>query len=125
MAKKNPAVDALAKASKGLLFPSETDAPLGPFLWEDAGDKLTKDRVRQLAGAPKGAAVSSTALDDLLSTVPEEARPQFDNLAAAIKQQVSGVKVYKVGDEPEKQVYVVGKTSDGKWAGLKTAVVET
>ena len=125
MAKKHPAVEALAKASKGLLFPSETDAPLGPFLWEDAGDKLTKDRVRQLAGAPKGAAVSSTALDDLLSTVPEEARPQFDNLAAAIKQQVSGVKVYKVGDEPEKQVYVVGKTSDGKWAGLKTAVVET
>ena len=125
MAKKNPAVDALAKASKGLLFPSETDAPLEPFLWEDAGDKLTKDKVRQLAGAPKGAAVEETALDDLLSTVPEEARPQFDNLAAAIKQQVSGVKVYKVGDDPERQVYVVGKTQDGKWAGLKTTVVET
>jgi len=39
-------VDALAKASKGLLFPSETDAPLEPFLWEGAGGKLTKDRVR-------------------------------------------------------------------------------
>ena len=125
MAKKHPTVDALAKASKGLLFPSETDAPLEPFLWEDAGDKLTKDKVRQLAGAPKGAATEETTLDDLLSTVPEEARPQFDNLAAAIKQQVSGVKVYKVGDEPEKQVYVVGKTSDGRWAGLKTTVIET
>jgi hypothetical protein len=125
MAKKHPAVDALAKASKGLLFPSETDAPLEPFLWENAGDKLSKDRVRQLAGAAKGAAVEETTLDDLLSTVPEEDRPQFDKLAAAIKQQLSGVKVYKVGDEPEKQVYVVGKTSDGKWAGLKTTVVET
>jgi hypothetical protein len=125
MAKKHPAVDALAKASKGLLFPSETDAPLEPFLWENAGDKLTKDRVRQLAGAAKGAAVEETTPDDLLSTVPEEDRPQFDKLAAAIKQQLSGVKVYKVGDEPEKQVYVVGKTSDGQWAGLKTTVVET
>ena len=125
MAKKHPAVDALAKASKGLLFPSETDAPLEPFLWEDAGDKLTKDKVRQLAGAPKGAAVEEMTLDDLLSTVPEEDRPQFDKLAAAIKQQLSGVKVYKVGDEPERQVYVVGKTSDGQWAGLKTTVVET
>jgi hypothetical protein len=125
MAKKHPAVEALAKASKGLLFPSETDAPLEPFLWEDAGDKLTKDKVRQLAGAPKGVGVEETTLDDLLSTVPEEDRPQFDKLAAPIKQQLSGVKVYKVGDEPEKQVYVVGKTSDGKWAGLKTAVVET
>ena len=125
MAKKHPAVDALAKASKGLLFPSETDAPLEPFLWESAGDKLTNDKVRQVAGAPKGAAVEETTLDDLLSTVPEEDRPQFDKLAAAIKQQLSGVKVYKVGDEPEKQVYVVGKTSDGLWAGLKTTVVET
>ena len=125
MAKKNAAVDALAKASKGLLFPSETDAPLEPFLWEGAGDKLTKDRVRQLAGAAKGAAVEETTLEDLLSTVPEEDRPQFDKLAAAVKQQLSGVKVYKVGDEPERQVYVAGKTSDGKWAGLKTTIVET
>jgi histidine triad (HIT) family protein len=69
-------------------------------------------------------AVEETALDDLLSTVPEEDRPQFDKLAAAVKQQLSGVKVYRVGDEPEKQVYVVGKASDGKWAGLKTTVVE-
>jgi hypothetical protein len=125
MAKKHPAVDALAKASKGLLFPSETDAPLGPFLWGGTGDKLTKDRVRQLAGALKGAAVEETTLDDLLSTVPEEDWPQFDKLAAAIKAQLSGVKVYKVGDEPEKQVYVVGRTADGQWAGLKTTVVET
>jgi hypothetical protein len=125
MAKKHPAVEALAKASKGLLFPSETDAPLEPFLWENAGDKLTKDRVKQLAGAAKGAAVEETTLDDLLATVPEEDRPQFDKLAAAIKGQLSGVKVYKVGDEAEKQAYVVGKTSDGQWAGLKTTVVET
>jgi Nuclease A inhibitor-like protein len=125
MAKKHPAVGALAKASKGLLFPSETDAPLEPFLWENAGDKLSKDRVRQLAGAAKGAGGEEISLDDLLSTVPEEDRPQFDKLAAAIKAQLSGVKVYKVGDEPEKQVYVAGKTSDGQWAGLKTTVVET
>ncbi len=27
--------------------------------------------------------------------------------------------------EAEKQVYLVAKTTDGKWAGLKTTVVET
>jgi hypothetical protein len=37
---------------------------------------------------------------------------------------LSGIKVYKIGDEAEKQAYV-GKTSDGQWAGLKTTVVET
>jgi hypothetical protein len=30
-----------------------------------------------------------------------------------------------VGDEAEKQVFVVGKTADGQLAGLKTTVVET
>jgi hypothetical protein len=34
-------------------------------------------------------------------------------------------KVFKIGDEAEKQAFVVGKTSDGQWAGLKTTVVET
>jgi len=31
----------------------------------------------------------------------------------------------KVSDEAEKRAYIVGKTSDGTWAGLKTTVVET
>jgi hypothetical protein len=42
-----------------------------------------------------------------------------------IGEQLSGVKVYKIGDEAEKAAYIVGKTSDGRWAGLKTTVVET
>lgn len=123
--KKHPAVDALEKASKGLLFPSESEAPLKAFLWKGTGDNLTPDRVRELAGAAKGESVEQTSLDELFATVPAEDRPQFDKLAAAIKGQLSGVKVYKVGDEAERQVYVVGKTSDGQWAGLKTTVVET
>jgi plasmid stability protein len=123
--KKHPAVDALEKASKGLLFPSESEAPLKAFLWKGTGDNLTPDRVRELAGAAKGESVEQTSLDELFATVPAEDRPQFDKLAAAVKQQLSAVKVYKVGDEAERQVYVVGKTSDGQWAGLKTTVVET
>ncbi len=42
-----------------------------------------------------------------------------------LQEQLSGIKVYKVGEEAEKEVYVVGQTADGRWAGLKTTVVET
>jgi hypothetical protein len=38
---------------------------------------------------------------------------------------VIGVKDFKVGDEAERSVYIVGKTKDGRLAGLKTSVVET
>jgi hypothetical protein len=86
---------------------------------------MTPDRLRKLAHAPKGGSVEEGSLDDLLGTVPEEDKPKFAKLRQAIQEQLSGVKVYTVGDEPERQVYVVGKTKDGKWAGLKTSVVET
>jgi len=123
--KKPSTVDALKKASKGLLFPSETDAPLTPFVWKAAGDKLTQGRVLELVEAEKDVSVDVLSLDDLLQTVPSEDLPKFQEWAATIKKLLSGVKVYKVGDEPERDVYIVGKDPDGQFAGLKTQVVET
>jgi hypothetical protein len=73
----------------------------------------------------KGASLEELSLDQLLATVPSEERPSFDKLAQVLKEHLSGVRVYKVGDEPEKAVYVVGKTQDSKQAGLKTSAVET
>jgi hypothetical protein len=122
--KKDPVLDALTRASKGLLFPSETDAKLKPFAWKN-GDKLTPDRVLQLAGAEEGTAVEQVTLPILLQAVPKEDQPQFQALQKVLAAQLTGVTVYKVGDEAEKQVYIVGKTADGRWAGLKTTVVET
>jgi hypothetical protein len=77
------------------------------------------------AGAEDGTEVEEESLDDFLHAVPPEDKAKFDALAKVLKAQLSGVKVYKVGDEAEKQVFVVGKTADGQWAGLKTTVVET
>src|SRR5437764_14168565 len=125
MAKDKDAVlDALRKAAKGLVYTSETDAPLEPFAWENGG-KLTKGRLLELAGAEKGTGVEQTTLDDFFQVVPSEDKEKFDQLAQVLKEQLSGVKVFKVGDEPEKQVYIVGKAADGRWAGLRTTVVET
>src|SRR5690242_13273410 len=106
---KDPVLDTLKKASKGLSYTSETDAPLEPFAWEGGG-KLTAARVRELAGAEKGAAVEQTTLADFLEVVPEEDREKFEALAKVLQEQLSGVKVFKVGDEAERQVYLVGKT---------------
>ncbi len=51
--KKHPVLDALQKASKGLLFMSETDAKLEPFLWQDAGE-VAKENVLNHAGRRRG-----------------------------------------------------------------------
>jgi hypothetical protein len=101
----------LQKASKGLRYTSETDAPLEPFVWDEnqVADKATE----------------TTTLDGFFRAVPSEDRAKFQKLAQVLKEQRSGIKVYKLGEEAEKEGYIVGKTKDGRWAGLKTSVVET
>jgi hypothetical protein len=42
-----------------------------------------------------------------------------------LQEQLTGINVYKVRDEAEKEAYFVGKKKDGRWARLKTRVVET
>jgi len=81
--------------------------------------------VLEKAGAEDGAAVEEETLDDFFHAMPPEDKAKFDQLAQVLKEQLSGVKVYKVGDEAEKPVFIVGKTGDGQWAGIKTSVVET
>jgi hypothetical protein len=121
---KDAGLDALKKASKGLVFVSETDAPLEPFVWPNGGT-LTPERLLELAGAEKGTGVEQLTLPDFFRAVPSEDKAKFQALAKTLQEQLSGIKVYKIGDEAEKQVYIVGKTADGRWAGLKTTVVET
>ena len=41
-------IEKLKEASQGLLFPSESEAPLKAFLWKGTGDNLTPERVREL-----------------------------------------------------------------------------
>jgi hypothetical protein len=125
--KKHPVpdvLDALRKASNGLLFPSEHDARLEPFLWPDGGD-VSQATVLKHAGSAPGAGVEETTIDAFFRVVPHADRPKFDPLLKVLREQLSGVKVYKIGAGAEKAVYVVGKSGEGSLAGVKTTVVET
>jgi hypothetical protein len=79
-------------------------APAPDLVRPAAPGELTPDRLRKLAHAPKGAAVEEDDLDDILDQVPDEDRAKFQKLRQVIQEQLSGVKVYSVGDEPEKAV---------------------
>src|SRR5262249_42893358 len=94
---KDPVLDALKQASKGLLFPSESEAPLEALVLKASGDKLTNAQLLQQAGAAKGTAVETTTLETLWRTVPAEDKKQFDKLAKVLREQLSEIKVYKLG----------------------------
>ena len=79
---KSTAVEALMRASKGLLYRSETDAPFEAFEWPGEQGKPDKARVLALAGLPPGTPVKTKSLNTgqvnrLLAFYVEERRARW------------------------------------------------
>jgi hypothetical protein len=132
--KKTGGVAALKKASEGLLYPSETDAPFEAFEWPGEQGKPDKARVLELAGLPAGTPVKVKGLDAFFKDAAaeedwhdeqEQAQAErFRQLVGTLKETLADTKVFQLGRGTEKDAYIVGRTDTG-WAGLKTKVVET
>ena len=111
---------ALRTAADELLYPSESDAPFEPFVWERVEN--TTAAVQRLAQLPRTTDCQQVSLDDFFGDLLEE--KEFRSLRAAIESNLSQVKVYRCGSI--KVMYlIVGTDSEGRLAGLKTNAVET
>jgi Nuclease A inhibitor-like protein len=121
-----PVLDALRIASEGLLYPSETDAPFEPFSWGKAKGALTPATVARLAGASAKTLVEEQPLDEFFKNLITggENADRYRTLQRVIGEQLVGARAFRIG-QVEIDVYLVGQTKDGEWAGLKTKAVET
>src|SRR4051794_26820775 len=135
MAKKSkspvsPVVEALGRASAGLMYPSETDAPFEPFEWPGQEGKPTRERVLELAGLSADTPVRTKTLDAFFREVTtpqdwqddqEKARVRgFQGLVQTLEDTLKDIRVFVAG-RGEADVFIVGRTDSG-WAGLKTKV---
>ena len=122
----------LKRLTRGLTFMSESDYPVEPFLQE-----ATRQDAQDFVASKKtdaNASVSEVDFDNFFGGAPQEqdgqskeARTQarrFQSLVRLLKDNLSDTKVYKVGDV-EADVYVIGKTASGSFAGVTIKVVET
>jgi hypothetical protein len=115
----------LGKAAEGLRYPSETDAPFEPFSWGRADSDLTPEKAARLAGASAADPVEEQSADDFFQYLDAaENADQFRKLRQAVTAQLSGLRVFRIG-QVNIDVYLVGRTKDGEWAGLTTHSVET
>ena len=124
----------LKSAAEGLLYSSETDAPLYTFTWKDGGGPLTGEKLLELSNSDPKAKVKEASLEDFFSTQTESCDGQsederqsverFKALQNLISAQLSDVKAFRVG-EVKVRYYVVGKTKAGDWTGIWTEAVET
>jgi hypothetical protein len=125
----------LEAAAEGLLFISESESP---FEFEElpggAPAELTPDTVRAALGEPEGTPVAELTLDRFLAGHIEDADPadpvaqenvaRFQALKQALTESLSDVRVFRVGDV-QVRYHALGRTPDGKIAGLVASALET
>src|SRR5262249_34572048 len=109
--------------AKGLLWPSESDEPIEAFAWPGGSGPPDEAALRKNVSIEEGAAVGEVTLAELTKTIPKESPRHFQPPPDGPGQQ-KGVTAFKVG-EVNVAVYVVGRTADGQYAGIKTEAVET
>ncbi len=124
------AMTRLAKAVDGLLFSSEADYPLEPFVWTDTVP-FSPDALYTLTTLPPSTLVTKEDINDffapMLHLPPEataEARKRvtrFRSLVRLLRRSLSDLAVYKLGTV-EMPTFIVGKLANGTRAGLRTTL---
>ena len=125
----------LLQATEGLLYPSETDEPFVYFEWDLSGNApLSEQAVRKYTDKARQVSVGKQPLDDFFGPVTEtkdwhhadeiKQVEQFKALQKQITENLTDIQVFRVG-KTDIDVYVVGRTPSGKWAGISTKVTET
>ena len=124
----------LKDASSGLVMPSESDYPFEPFLWSDAKESLTPEKILELTNHPQNSPVETVDLPYLFRNLAQEQEwhdeqqkenvGKYRKLLEVLESNLSDIQVFRVG-QINIDIYVVGKIESGDLAGLATKVVET
>jgi Nuclease A inhibitor-like protein len=115
---------------------SESDYPFEAFIWDidGAANSLTPQQLLQHTRQAPDTPVETLEVDLFFAPTTrvqdwhdeskaKEVR-QYQGLVKLLQESLEGVLVYRLGTV-EIDIYIVGKTPDGNWAGLSTKAVET
>ena len=131
----HPLFDTLSQATSGLLFPSESDAPITPYHFPGPqGAEPTPEALLSVEHLPGDTPVETITVADLFDPFQHAAEGASDEdqaeaarygaLVELLGHELKALRVYRVG-KVDIDVYVLGHDAAGSWLGLKTHVVET
>ena len=126
--------DEISQASAGLLFPSESDAPVHLFVWQGQ-QPFSIAALRRAQGYSADMPIGTFDVDEFFGPATraydwhgpadQERTQRFRALVELLKARLHDVAAYKVGKSGTLDVFVVGQADDGTFAGVRTQVVET
>lgn len=122
-------------AAAGLFYFSEGDYPLEVIFIDDpAVEELSGALLKELFKEPINAPVGMDTFDNFFkpmlklyadsSAEEKEIVYRFMHLKELLEEHLQNIQVFRVG-EIEINVYVLGMTATGEFAGIKTKVIET
>ena len=127
----------LESAINGLLYMSETDSPFEIVHWKKRGPILSSADVLSFIGQSSGMHIEEYGLDEFFQDLiqdqnwhkPDDKKTveKYRNLLAVLKDHLADLKVFEVGEVEIDiyDIYIVGRTAEGDWAGVMTTAVET
>jgi hypothetical protein len=115
----------LKKACAGLEYPSESEAPFDLIHWPAMKNDSAQNQVSAHAGANRK--VTEVPVDQFFADLNDsEDAPRFVQLRRLLEKNLTGLTIFRAGDgEVKVDIYLIGKTTSGDWAGLRTTSVET
>lgn len=112
------------------MYPSENDSPFDAFWWPTADKgappgQTARDQVA--AQAKPGATVEEVPVQRFFGDLEGfDDAERFRQLRQVLASRLSGLAVFRASaGEAEVDVYLIGRTKSGDWAGLHTVSVET
>jgi histidine triad (HIT) family protein len=123
----------LQRLTDGLLFRSESEAPLQVVTCAQPSGQLTNAALLQTLGEPADSLCQVISLAYFLrnhtaATQDPQGRPiaeRYQALQAFMEQHLRAVQVYRIGSEPKLTAYALGEAAPGQLAGFKTVLIET
>jgi histidine triad (HIT) family protein len=123
----------LQKLTQGLMFSSESEAPLEAVSYAAPTGDLSDAQLLQALGEPAKAKVEKVELTLFLRNQTADTGKSGDvsianrykALQLYMKQELDGVQVYRIGTGPQVHVYALGRDVAGRLAGFKTVVTES
>ena len=126
-------LDNIKAAATGLQYISESDHPLELVVMKENKEGLEKE-IRALSGKGGEQNIETQTLDyffrNHVKAYPEDSKLQteniqrFKNLVKTLNENLSDIKVYRIG-EIQVDAFIIGKLKDGRYAGLRTKLIET
>ncbi len=131
--RENSLKEKIKKACDGLVYISETDAEISPFVGSQA-EAVTKEEILSQTKSSPDMSIEERKFDELFARLTEiqdwfgdeekHTAKKFAGLKDLLKNNLRDLKVFKIG-KIELDVFVVGLDAENILTGIKTKAVET